>query len=108
MSGKDLKRQSNENEYQYLFRVDDLIRSGKYLNWQAVVDTVNNELYGDDYDLYKTESAYRKKCKAARDFYEAFFRKAKKNIFGRYRNKSVNLRYQELNTVMRETIGVSN
>ena len=71
MSGKDLKRQSNENEYQYLFRVDDLIRSGKYLNWQAVVDTVNNELYGDDYDLYKTESAYRKKCKAARDFYEA-------------------------------------
>ena len=66
-----LKRQSNENEYQYLFRVDDLIRSGKYLNWQAVVDTVNNELYGDDYDLYKTESAYRKKCKAARDFYEA-------------------------------------
>lgn len=67
----DLKRQSNENEYQYLFRVDDLIRSGKYPNWQAVVDIVNEELYGDDYDLYKTESAYRKKCKAARDFYEA-------------------------------------
>lgn len=36
---------------------------------------MNRELYKDEEDLYQGESAFRKKCKYARDFYEEVFSK---------------------------------
>ena len=65
----ELKKKDDENYFQYVWRVDSLIREGKYKNWEEVLPIVNSELY-DDEALYKGECAYRKPCKAARDFYE--------------------------------------
>ena len=65
----ELKKKDDENYFQYVWRVDCLIREGKYKNWDEVLPIVNSELY-DDEALYKGECAYRKPCKAARDFYE--------------------------------------
>lgn len=69
----DLTKYSEESELQYLWRIDGLIVSGKYSNWEEITPIVNKELHGDDEDKYKTESAYRKKCKYARDFYNEVF-----------------------------------
>lgn len=66
----DLKRLENESELKYLWRVDNLINEGKYKNWEEVTPIVNSELFSDETD-YNDESAFRKKCKYARDFYEA-------------------------------------
>ena len=30
----DFKRRDNENYYQYIWRLDNLIQSGKYKNWK--------------------------------------------------------------------------
>lgn len=68
---QDLTKQKNENEYQYLWRVDNMVRSGRYKNWEEVTPYVNRELYGEDEFEYKGESAFRKKVAAARQFYEA-------------------------------------
>ena len=65
----ELKRKKGENEYQYLWRIDELVHAGKY-SWPDVTQTVNEELYGDDVEQYKTESAHRKKCQSARAFFE--------------------------------------
>ena len=51
--------------------MDQLIQSGKYKNWSEIAPMVNHELFGDDESLYRDESAYRKACKYARDFYDA-------------------------------------
>ena len=51
--------------------MDELIQSGKYKNWKEIAPFVNRELFGEDEDQYRDESAYRKAVKYARDFYEA-------------------------------------
>lgn len=73
---EDLIKKSCENEQQYLWRVDNLIRSGKYKNWEEVTPFVNSQLFDDEMD-YRGESAFRKKVAAARQFYEA-------NVFKSY------------------------
>lgn len=65
------KKLENENFHQYIWRMDELIQSGKYKNWKEIVQFVNAELFGDDESQYRDESAYRKAAKYARDFYEA-------------------------------------
>lgn len=69
----DFKKGESENFYQYLWRIDGLIRSGKYENWKEVTPFVNRELFGDDEDSYRNESAYRKPCQYARHFKEEVF-----------------------------------
>lgn len=71
----DLKKSSDENYHQYIWRIDSLIQSGKYKNWKDITPLINAELFGDDESQYRDESAYRKAVKYARDFYEA-------NVFG--------------------------
>lgn len=71
----DLKKSKDENYYQYIWRMDSIIQSGKYNNWKEITPFVNEELFGDDESQYRDESAYRKAVKYARDFYEA-------NVFG--------------------------
>ena len=67
----DFTRLENENYHSYIWRMDELIRSGKYHNWKEITPMVNNELFGDEESQYRDESAYRKSVKYARDFYEA-------------------------------------
>lgn len=63
----DLKRLEGENYYKYIWRVDCLIREGKYKNWEEVTPIVNKEV--DEEDV-KGESGHRKGVKYARDFFE--------------------------------------
>lgn len=48
--------------------MDGLVQSGKYKNWKEIAPFVNRELFGEDEELYRDESAFRKACKYARDF----------------------------------------
>lgn len=67
----EFKKLENENFHQYIWRMDELVQSGKYKNWKEIVPFVNRELFVDDESQYRDESAYRKAVKYARDFYEA-------------------------------------
>lgn len=67
----DLKRLENESYHSYIWRIDELVQSGKYKNWKEITPMVNKELFQDDESQYRDESAYRKAVKYARDFYEA-------------------------------------
>lgn len=67
----ELKRLPNEDYYHYTWRIDDLIRNGKYENWGAVTPIVNQELWGEDFNKYKGESAYRKDVAAAKRYFNA-------------------------------------
>ncbi len=64
----DFAKDSKENFYQYIWRIDNLIRSRKYENWKEVLPFVNAALFGDDEDKYRDESAFRKPCAYARHF----------------------------------------
>jgi hypothetical protein len=85
------KKLENENFHQYIWRIDELVQSGKYKNWKEIVSFVNRELFGDDESQYRDESAYRKAVKYARDFYEA-------GVFG----ESDDEYYQKLQNEKRE------
>lgn len=67
----DLHKLESENFHQYIWRIDELVQSGKYKNWKEITPLVNRELFGNDELQYRDESAYRKAVKYARDFYEA-------------------------------------
>lgn len=67
----ELKKLDGESYHQYIWRLDCLVQSGKYTNWKEITQVVNKELFGDEEDKYRDESAYRKSAKYARDFYEA-------------------------------------
>ena len=67
----DFTRLENENYHSYIWRMDELVQSGKYQNWKEITPMVNKELFDDEEDKYRDESAYRKAVKYARDFYEA-------------------------------------
>lgn len=67
----EFKKLENENFHQYIWRMDELVQSGKYRNWKEITPFVNEELFGEDESSYRDESAYRKAVKYARDFYEA-------------------------------------
>ena len=67
----DFKKMEGENFHKYIWRIDELVQSGKYKNWKEITPLVNEELFGEDESQYRDESAYRKAVKYARDFYEA-------------------------------------
>ena len=87
----EFKKLESENFHQYIWRMDELVQSGKYKNWKEIVSFINQELFGDDESQYRDESAYRKAVKYARDFYEA-------GVFG----ESGNEYYQKLQNEKRE------
>lgn len=65
---EEFKKLETENYHQYIWRMDGLVQSGKYKNWKEITPFVNRELFGDDEEMYRDESAFRKACKYARDF----------------------------------------
>ncbi len=67
----NFSKRPEENYQQYIWRIDELVQSGKYQNWKEITPLVNKELFGEDESQYRDESAYRKAVKYARDFYEA-------------------------------------
>ena len=70
----DIKKQSNETEEQFLWRVGQMIDSGQIESWKSVTDEINREL-GIDETEYRGESAFRKRYQAAKKFYDNCFSK---------------------------------
>lgn len=77
----ELKKLENETEEQYLWKIGQLVDSGKIENWASINDIVNKELIGDDETLWRTESAWRKKYQAAKKFYDGCFSKMESNEY---------------------------
>lgn len=88
----DFTKFPEENFHQYIWRMDELIQSGKYANWTEITPFVNAELFQDDEEKYRDESAYRKGVKYARDYFEA-------GVFGKNETeyfKELQLQKQEI------------
>ena len=71
----------SETEEQYLWKIGQLVDSGKIESWASVNDIVNKEILGDDETLWRTESAWRKKYQAAKKFYDGCFSKMESNEY---------------------------
>ena len=70
----DFKKLENETEEQYLWKIGQLVDSGKVENWSSINDVVNKEL-GIDEDKWRDESSFRKRYQAAKKFYDGCFSK---------------------------------
>lgn len=71
---EEFKKIDNETEEQYLWRIGQLVDSGKIENWASVNDVVNREL-GIDEEKWRDESSFRKRYQAAKKFYDGCFSK---------------------------------
>jgi hypothetical protein len=70
----DLNKKDNENDNQYIYRLCEEKENGFLeMNWDEVGDTINKGLFGDNIDLYRTSSAYRKPYQYAKEFYKDVF-----------------------------------
>lgn len=66
----DTKRQSNENEFQYIWRLGQAKDSGLLdMDWNSIAMLINSEFRIDETE-YRTEAAYRKGYQQAKKFYE--------------------------------------
>lgn len=70
----ELKKLENETEEQYLWKIGQLVDSGKIESWVSINDIVNTEL-GIDEDKWRDESSFRKRYQAAKKFYDGCFSK---------------------------------
>lgn len=66
-----IERQENENERQFIWRLHKYVNNGE-MTWKELADIVNKEFRADE-DEYRDESAYRKPCQAAEQYYDAVF-----------------------------------
>lgn len=72
----ELKRLESETEEQYLWKIGQLVDSGRVDSWASVNDIVNKEL-GIDEEKWRDESSFRKRYQAAKKFYDGCFSKMK-------------------------------
>lgn len=70
----EIKKLPTETEEQFLWKVGQLVDSGKVESWSSVNDVVNKEL-GIDEDKWRDESSFRKRYQAAKKFYDGCFSK---------------------------------
>lgn len=76
----ELVKRSDENTEEYLWRIGQLIDSGKYANWDVVTPTINEQLELPK-DKWRTESAFRKQYQSGKRFYNNVFAKQKGNEY---------------------------
>lgn len=66
-----IKRNDNENEEQFLWRIGQLKDSGQLdMSWEDIADLMNKE-FREDVSDYRSEAAYRKPYQQAKRFIEA-------------------------------------
>lgn len=95
----EIKKLPTETEEQFLWKVGNLVDSGKVENWESVNDIVNRELLGEDETTYRTESAWRKRYQAAKKFYDNCFVKMESGtIQSQNSNQLVELEKQRVKT----------
>jgi len=68
----DFKKRPDENERQYIWRIGQLVDSGRIENWKSIAPVLNQELRNDESE-YRDESAYRKPYQYAKGYYEDVF-----------------------------------
>ena len=73
---KYLRKLVSETEEQYLWKIGQLVDSGKVESWASINDIVNEEL-GIEEDKKRDESSFRKRYQAAKNFYNGCFSKMK-------------------------------
>lgn len=76
----DIKKLPEETEEQFLWRVGQMVDSGKIESWASVNDIVNKEL-GIDEDKWRDESSFRKRYQAAKKFYDGCFSKMESDTY---------------------------
>lgn len=69
-----LEKKDGESENQYIWRIGQLVDSGKVESWKVIAPILNQQLRNDETE-YRDESAYRKKYQYAKMFYEDVFSK---------------------------------
>lgn len=95
----EIKKLPTETEEEFLWRIGQLVDSGKVENWESVNDDVNREILGDDEEKYRTESAWRKRYQAAKKFYDNCFVKMESGtIQSQNNNQLVELEKQRVKT----------
>ena len=70
----EIRKLPTETEEQFLWKVGQLVDSGKVESWASVNNIVNTEL-GIDEDKWRDESSFRKRYQAAKKFYDGCFSK---------------------------------
>lgn len=70
----EIKKLPEETEEQFLWKVGQMVDSGKIESWASVNNIVNKEL-GIDEDKWRDESSFRKRYQAAKKFYDGCFSK---------------------------------
>lgn len=70
----NIKKLPEETEEQFLWKVGQMVDSGKIESWTSINDIVNKEL-GIDEDKWRDESSFRKRYQAAKKFYDGCFSK---------------------------------
>lgn len=70
----DIKKLPEETEEQFLWKIGQMVDSGKIESWASINDIVNKEL-GIDEDKWRDESSFRKRYQAAKKFYDGCFSK---------------------------------
>ena len=76
----NIKKLPEETEEQFLWRVGQMVDSGKIENWSSINDIVNKEL-GIDEEKWRDESSFRKRYQAAKKFYNGCFSKMESNEY---------------------------
>ncbi len=76
----DIKKLPEETEEQFLWKVGQMVDSGKIESWASVNNIVNKEL-GIDEDKWRDESSFRKRYQAARKFYDGCFSKMESDTY---------------------------
>lgn len=71
---EEFKKLDGETEEQYLWKIGQLVDSGKVDSWASINDIVNKEL-GIDEEKWRDESSFRKRYQAAKKFYDGCFSK---------------------------------
>ena len=76
----DIKKLESETEEQFLWRIGQLVDSGKIESWSSINDVVNTEL-GIDEEKWRDESSFRKRYQAAKKFYDGCFSKMESDSY---------------------------
>ena len=71
---EDFRKLDDETEEQYLWKIGQLVDSGRVDSWASINDIVNKEL-GIDEEKWRDESSFRKRYQAAKKFYDGCFSK---------------------------------
>lgn len=76
----EIKKLPEETEEQFLWKVGQMVDSGKIESWASINNIVNKEL-GIDEDKWRDESSFRKRYQAAKKFYDGCFSKMESDTY---------------------------